>query len=243
VATYILVSGAWHAGWCWERLTPLLEARGHRAIAPDLLGMGPDRTPLAEVGLARWADQVADLVSAQAEPVVLVGHSRSGIVISEVAERVPGAIHSLVYLAAMLIPSGDSMMTVLAPLLAGSENQMEIRPDGTSVIPRDLVAPTFYNTTPADWAARAADQLTPEPMVVFATPLSLTSARFGAVRRAYIECTEDRAVPLALQRAMQAALPCDPVIALETDHSPFFSAPERLAEALEVIATAHASKI
>jgi pimeloyl-ACP methyl ester carboxylesterase len=56
VATFVLISGAWHASWCWERVVPLLEARGHRAIAPDLLGMGPEPTALGEVTFARWGD-------------------------------------------------------------------------------------------------------------------------------------------------------------------------------------------
>lgn len=238
MATFVLVSGAWHAGWCWERLRPLLEARGHRVAAPDLLGMGPDPTPLAEVSLARWADQIAELVRAQGEPVILVGHSRGGIVISETAERAPEHIQRLVYLTAMLLPSGSSMADVLGAAIEEGPSLLELRPDGTSVVPRQHVAPTFYNTTPDDWAARAADQLTPEPMVSFATPLAVTDGRWGAVPRAYIECVQDRAIPLEMQRALHAALPCDLVVTLDTDHSPFFSAPEQLADALEAIARA-----
>ena len=48
MAVFALVHGAWHGGWCWEEVTPLLEAAGHRAYAPDLPGLGEDRTPLAK---------------------------------------------------------------------------------------------------------------------------------------------------------------------------------------------------
>jgi hypothetical protein len=78
--------------------------------------------------------------------------------------------------------------------------------------------------------------LVSEPMSVFVTPLRLTAERFGRVPRAYIETVYDNAVPLALQRAMQAALPCNPVVTLDTDHSPFYSAPGALADALDYIA-------
>lgn len=56
---FVLIAGAWHGAWCWERVIPLLAAAGHRVLAPDLLGMGEDPTPLAGVTLASWADQIA----------------------------------------------------------------------------------------------------------------------------------------------------------------------------------------
>lgn len=237
MATFVLVSGAWHAGWCWERVVPLLEARGHTAIAPDLLGMGPDNTPLRDVTLARWADQVADVIRARAEPVILVGHSRGGIVISETAERVPDRVAFLVYLAAFMIPAGG---TLLGATTRGGQGAsvLEHDADNTTTVPAERVGPTFYNITTPELVARAASLLTPEPMVVFTTPLKLSDERYGRVPRAYIECTEDRAVPLELQRAFQERLPCEVVETLHTDHSPFYSAPEDLVMALEHVASA-----
>lgn len=230
----MLVSGAWHAGWCWDRVVPLLEAAGHKAFAPDLLGMGDEATPLAQVTLARWADQIAELVRAIEEPVVLVGHSRGGIVISEVAERVPDRIVTLVYLAAFLVPSGSNLLETSADHqregLAGVLRSGPI--EGTTVVNPDMFGAAFYNLTDAIWVERAKSQVSAEPMAVFSTRLALTDAGFGSVPRAYIECTQDNAVPLALQRLMQRALPCDRVFTLESDHSPFFSAPEQLADCL-----------
>src|SRR5579864_1849577 len=110
---FVLVHGAWHGAWCWERVVPQLETRGGRVIAPDLPGMGKDKTPLSKISLALWADFVADVITNQSEPVVLVGHSRGGIVISEAAERVPERIAMLVYLAAFLVPHGTSMWAMM----------------------------------------------------------------------------------------------------------------------------------
>jgi hypothetical protein len=72
----------------------------------------------------------------------------------------------------------------------------------------------------------------PEPLAALTSPLRVTAERFGRVPRAYIECTDDRAISLEMQREMQAALPCDPVITLECDHSPFYSAASELADSL-----------
>lgn len=230
MATYILVSGAWAAGWCWERITPLLEAAGHTAIAPDLLGMGADKTPLAEVSLAAWADQIAELIRSVGHKVILVGHSRGGVVISEVAERVPDRISTLVYVAAFLAPSGQSLVTTaaLAPQ-PPMEDILTFAEDGTSTVKADAAGAIFYNQTDAEWVERATSRLSPEPMTVVFTPVQLSNENFGVVKRAYIECSNDKVIPLQLQRMMQSVLPCRPVFTIDTDHSPFYSAPETLA--------------
>lgn len=79
-------------------------------------------------------------------------------------------------------------------------------------------------------------------MQVFATPLQLSEDRFGRVPRAYIECLRDNAVPIALQRAMQADLPCGQVETLDTDHCPFFSAPDLLTGAIDRLTQAGSNK-
>jgi pimeloyl-ACP methyl ester carboxylesterase len=237
MATFVLISGAWHAAWCWERVVPLLEASGHTVVAPDLLGMGPDPTPVSTVTLADWAEQVAGIVRKQAERVILVGHSRGGIVISEAAERVPERVDRLVYLAAYLLNNGSSIRDASSRIPHEGRGEVtEIRPDGTVVLKEDAVRPVFYNGTPDPWVARAQAQVTPESLSALTTPVHVTERRYGTVPRAYIECTLDNAVPIALQRSFQSDLPCDRVITLATDHSPFYSAPELLAEALEELA-------
>ena len=86
MATYVLVHGAWHGAWCWNKVAPLLEAKGHTVVAPDLPGHGDDDTPRAGVTLESYAKKVADVVSAQDEKVILVGHSMGGIAITAGAE-------------------------------------------------------------------------------------------------------------------------------------------------------------
>jgi pimeloyl-ACP methyl ester carboxylesterase len=238
MATFVLIHGAWHGAWCWDLVAERLRAGGHTVIAPDLPGLGQDRTPLDQVSLASWADVVAGLVRAAREPVVLVGHSRAGVVVSEVAERVPERVRVLVYLTAFLVPDGTSIADVLSTVepRAITQGAMVHGPNGTSTIAPEKVGPVFYNTTPPPLVERATRLVCAVPMTSFLAPVHTSGDRWGRVRRAYVECLQDNAITIALQRRMHAALPCDPVVALDTDHSPFFSAPDRLADALADIA-------
>jgi pimeloyl-ACP methyl ester carboxylesterase len=239
MAHFVLVSGAWHAAWCWETIIPLLEANGHRVTAPDLIGMARGQPQVAEqMTIAAWTAQLVDLIEAQSDPVVLVGHSRSGLLISEVAERIPEKIARLVYLAAFLLPDGASIGRTAATVKGGVTPDV-IEPgatEGFMVVKRGMTVPLLYHRCGAQDAAASVDRLVPEPATSFATPAQLSATRFGSVSRGYIACSDDQAVPIALQRAMLASLPCDPVVTIDSDHSPFYSAPDALVAALEEMA-------
>jgi pimeloyl-ACP methyl ester carboxylesterase len=169
---------------------------------------------------------------------VLVGHSRGGIVISEVAEHRPERIQALVYLTAFLLRDGECLFD-----LAGSDPQSLVPPnmvmslDRSSSTVRDgALRDLFYGECSDDDLALARLCLKPEPTLPLATPIHVTAERYGSVPRVYIECERDRAMTPAMQRSMQAASPCDQVLSLDTDHSPFFSRPDELAQMLDGLA-------
>jgi pimeloyl-ACP methyl ester carboxylesterase len=231
MTTFVLIHGAWHGGWCWEKLAPLLEARGHRVVAPDLPGHGADRTPLAQITLDAYAERVRETVAAQPEPVVLVGHSMGGVVITAGAELIPERVRTLVYLTAFLVGPGESLLSAAGndpdTLLAGS---FVPSPDGLSVtVKPDVVKPAFYAQCSDADVERARARLVPQATAPFSTPVRYTPERAGRIPRVYIECTRDRAIGLPVQRRMAAAHPCAKVLTLDTDHSPFYSTPDALA--------------
>src|SRR6476620_11163165 len=98
--TFVLIHGSWHSAWNWHRVVPLLEKAGHQAIAVDLPGMGRDKTPIAEVKMKNTVQALCAFLDDIPGKVILVGHSKNGIMISQVAEYRPGKIEKLVYLAA-----------------------------------------------------------------------------------------------------------------------------------------------
>jgi pimeloyl-ACP methyl ester carboxylesterase len=106
--TFILIHGSWHSSWNWHRVIPILENQGHKAIAMDLPGMGRDKTPINEVKMQSTVEKICRLIDSVDGNVILVGHSKNGIMISQAAEYRPDKIEKLVYLAAYLIPNGKT---------------------------------------------------------------------------------------------------------------------------------------
>lgn len=232
MSTYLLIHGAWHGGWCWRKVIPLLEARGHGVLAPDLPGHGDDRTPMAKVTLKSYTDRVCEIAREQKEPVILAGHSMGGVVITQAAEYCPEQIGALVYLCAFLPRNSDSLMT-----WASQDKESLVNPSTTSVQAEGTIRfnpeytrDAFYGDCPEEDAAFAQSRLVAQSPAPFGTPVQTTMERWGAIPRYYIECARDRAITLMLQREMQKHSACRQTFSIPTDHSPFFSAPEQLAD-------------
>jgi pimeloyl-ACP methyl ester carboxylesterase len=230
VSAYLLIHGAWHGGWCWHKVVARLRKAGHCALAPDLPSLGRDRTPLAEVSLQTWTESVCRALDAAVEPVILVGHSRAGAVISQAAEERPEKIRVLVYLAAYLLRDGESVShKAKEDAQSAVGPNMQISQDRRSWTLREAaVRDALYGECSDEDVVLAQSLLAPEAVGPLRTPIRLSEERFGRVPRVYIECLRDRAVSLSEQRKMVVAMPCRQVIALDTDHSPFFSAPDEL---------------
>lgn len=239
MATFVLVHGAWHGGWSFELVKPMLEAAGHHVIAPDLPGMGGTDEELAGATLAKWADFVTNLCISAQKPVILAGHSRGGLVLSETAERIPTDISALVYICAMMLPSGMSREQWRDRAEPNPDFRAIVQPHPSGIattIDRSRAAPVFAQLSPPDLVEKAFDRLMAEPDQPRMTELSLTQARYGTVPRHYIECLNDRTIPISDQRMMQALQPCASVTTLDADHSPFLSRPRALVDALLKIA-------
>ena len=235
---FVLVHGAWHGGWCWHRLEPLLRAAGAHVQAPDLPGHGDDATPVADVTLEAYVDRVVAAVEAAPGPVELVGHSMGGVVISAVAERVPERLAGLTYVCAFL-PRDGEVLGALGAEDRGSELNPLLRPtaEGDALLvdaagARDV----FYEGCDEEDVHAALAQLVPQALAPLQTPVALSEARFGCVARSYVLCSRDRAVTPTMQRTLLERSPCDPVIELATGHSPFLADAPGLAAALLDIA-------
>lgn len=230
--TYILIHGSWHSAWNWHKVIPLLEEKGHRAIAIDLLGMGRDKTPIQSVTFSANIERICKLIDSIEGKVILVGHSKNGIMISQVAEFRPDKIEKLVYLAAYLIPNGKTQREYSMQDTEGVLKPFVILNTETnsSTLHADIFKEGLYHDCEDSIIELAKLLLSSEPVESGITPLQLTDENFGSVPRIYIECTQDRAVTPCMQRKMYTETPCERVFNMNTSHSPFFSQPKELVD-------------
>ena len=232
---FVFVHGAWHGGWCWENIEEPLNKKGYVTIAPDLPGHGNRREPISEQTLKSYADDIVHLIDMQDKPVILVGHSMGGAVITMVAEQRPEKIKKLVYLAAFLLMPGQSVNGLdngIRPidLMARSE-------DGKTVMWSEKQVEGFTK----DCSEEVKETLYPrlcaeaiEPLVTGVTP---TEEHFGIVRRFYIACDDDvAATPEAVDKMLNY-YPCERVYKIHADHLAFYSAAKDVVDILDEIAS------
>jgi pimeloyl-ACP methyl ester carboxylesterase len=237
MATFVLVHGGGHGGWCYQRLARLLRAAGHEVHAPTLTGLG-ERSHLLRPGIdldLHIDDVVAVLRFEDLHDVILVGHSYGGMVITGVADRAADRIGRLVYLDAANPVNGQSLLDVAGPMIEAT------RPLGAVVDGVELVllpgpgAGAFYGVTDADDAAWMDERLTGHPWRCFEQPLQLTNeAALWAIPQYHVVCTSTLATrdPDLMARAREAGRLWD----IDTGHDLMITEPEAVADALRQVA-------
>ncbi len=224
--TIVFVHGVWHGGWCWDAVRERLAAEG---IATAAVENPSVTTPGAD--LAADGDNLRAALDAIDGPVVLVGHSYGGAVISDAGAH--PSVERLVYVSAFSLDAGESVSR--NALEGGADalaEAMRFDGDAVTVDPARRVE-FFFHDCARDVAEVAAARLVPMSMAALTGP-----ARGAAWREkptTYVVCTDDRALPVALQRS--AAARADDVVDMATSHSPFLSRPDEIAGVLARLAT------
>lgn len=243
MAGFVLVHGAFHTGACFDLVVAELGARGHVVTAPTLPGMGGTGTELRAATLVGWADfalqQCRSVREASGGPVILAGHSRGGLVLTAAAEKDPEAIDHLAYVCAIMLPVG--VPRAGSPTLSQEPENPEalfrsVEGGAGIAVHGRKALPAFAQLCPPELRDHALSCLVTEPAGPLAEALNHTAERWGSVPRTYIECAEDRTIPLDQQRQMQAGSPGTAQVTIAADHSPFYCAPGALADALEALA-------
>jgi len=232
--TYVLVHGAWQAPYVWEAVRTDLEKNGNQVITVELPGHGADQTPPHTLSLGAYRDKVIEALSKVDGQVILVGHSMGGMVITEVAEAVPGKISKLVYIGAFLPKSGQALTDLafsdpdskLGPALVPSEDQL------TLDVRRDQLTELFIpDGTPAD-KEQVMAHYRAEPAIPFTNKVTLSAERFGSVEKVYIKTLQDIVISPGLQSRMIADAGITTVYEVNTSHSPFLAQPRAVSELL-----------
>ena len=235
--TYVLVHSAWLGAWKWQQVAKTLETAGHTVITPDLAGHGSDKTPANDITMETYVNQLLAILDGQPEKVILVGHSFNGITVSRVAELRPKKIERLVYLTAFLLPNGASFYDAVkgVPDSKAVEHFFLSEDQTEAFVKAEEMQNAFAPDIPAEAFNQAIAYIVPEPAAPLGYKLEVTDAVFGKIPKYYIECTDDRAIPISAQRSMYEGK-VEKVFTLNSSHTPNFSQPDKLAAILlEVI--------
>lgn len=192
MATFVLVHGAWHGGWCYRETARALRAAGHDVFTPTHTGLG-ERAHLAGEGVTMEThikDICGVLDAEELSSVILCGHSYGGMVITGVADRMPDRIKALVYLDAFVARDGQSTNDILKELLepevaAGYVGTFRSRALAAHGMVGPMPAEMFQVVTAANraWVDRRCG---PQSLTTWEMPLLLTGAGKAVKRRGYI---------------------------------------------------------
>jgi pimeloyl-ACP methyl ester carboxylesterase len=235
LTTFLVIHGAWGAGWAWKKMRPLLGKRGHELFTPTQTGIG-ERSHLAGLDVdldLHIADNLAVLEFEDLRDVVLVGHSYGGMVATGVADRAADRIAQLVYLDAFVPRNGQAVIDLIGETARGNV-VATVRSEGEGwKVPANPMPP---DTSQAD-LAWAVPRRVAQPQKTFLQPLRLDGA-VDRLPRTYIYCTRPGPGDVFRQFADRArSEPGWACHELDASHNPHITMPETLAALFDVIAT------
>lgn len=238
MANFVLVHGAWHGGWCWQRVTSLLLQQGHRVHAVTLTGLGERAHLLAPaITLDTHIDDVISAIEVEElHDVVLAVHSYAGMIGTAVADRLGKHLKHLVYVDAVVPKPGESWSSTQSA--ATQQQRLSAAQSSTrfSFPPPD---PEVYGMQGEDreWVKR---RQTPHPGNTYQAPLDFDMKRVAAVPRTFVNCTQPALATIEPSRLRVkdpkfwdgAWLPNSKVVELKTGHDPMITEPAALAKIL-----------
>ena len=232
MATYVLVHGGGHGGWCYQPVARIMRARGQEVYTPTLTGLGErEHLVSADVDLdLHITDVVAVLEFEDLRDVILVGHSYGGMVITGVADRATDRIGHIVYLDAANPENGQSLVDVAGPFMEAA------RVDGRVVDGVELVLfpgkdpMGYYGVTDPAQIEWMKSKLTPHPWKCFEQKLVLANeTAMRKIPESHIVCTQT--LPTRDVEALQARSE-GRLWDVDTGHDLMISEPSAVAELL-----------
>lgn len=172
MTTFVLVHGAWHGGWAWERVVPRLRAAGADVVVPEL-------TLDRDVGLDDHVEELVAVLDSSPPPAaggetVLVGHSYAGLVVRQAADRRPERVDRIVMVDGWAGPDGASLLGLAPDWFADWIDQTVTGSGGGWQIP--VPPPSAFGIDDPETGEWLSQRLHPQPVRTFTESTHLTGA-------------------------------------------------------------------
>ncbi len=238
-STVVLIHGSFHGGWCWDEVARQLTEKGHSVHAPSCVGAGerwPDLTEGPQVDT--WVGEIVEyLETRQLTNVVLVGHSFGGRVIAGVADRIPARLAHLVFLDSSIPESGASFAKEFEPSAWEVRRSGAITANGIRVMPPP--APQYFGVFEPDQVEHISARLTPMPLSLFESTLTLDHPVGNGVNATFVHCVEPKFLHIEKHANHSKEIGWN-YIALKTGHDAMFTAPVPLSNIINTAASLQA---
>lgn len=230
--TFVLLHGAWHGGWCWHKLTPLLRAQGHVVYTPTQTGLGERSHLLSrDITIDTFVQDVVNVLEWEdLHDVILVGHSFAGVPITGAADRVPQRIRHLVYLDSLIIENGQTPFDMLPPEAVSARRKLAQESSGGLSIP--VPSSAAFNVTDPQDAAWLQAKCTPHPLSTWESKLQLNNSVVGNGLPATYVAVRPHYPTLGSVRTFAQAQKGWNYVELDAGHDAMVTSPEPLAELL-----------
>ena len=235
MTTFVLVHGMFHGGWCWSKVTPLLEAAGHQVVTVTQTGLADRRHELRpDITLDTFVNDVTSVLDAGGmADVVLVGHSFGGHAISGAAARRPEQIRHLIYLDAVVPQHEVTPLSLNEPAIAAARRAAAAQTGGLSIAPPDPSVFGVPDGPDADWVR---SEMTPHPFGTLTSVLQLPGGPSNGVPATYVYCNDPSYGALGWARALARQQPGWAWREIAAGHDCMITAPNLTADLLMEIA-------
>lgn len=236
----VLVHGAWQASYVWDQTEADLKAAGYTVTIVKLIGHGDDTTPAYQVSFKAYVDEVKKAINAYNEPVILIGHSLGGAVITQTAAEIPQKINKLIYIAGFIPQNGKSVLDYSqmdkASLLPAS---LQLSEDQTlaGIINPEVNLPKIFAQDATDTQKQfLVTRYKAEPTIPLGTPLNYQTADYNAGgKKYYIFTTSDNTISYSFQQEMAKSAGITNTYTINSGHSPFISKSAELTSIIKKI--------
>ncbi|MDR6763669.1 pimeloyl-ACP methyl ester carboxylesterase [Flavobacterium sp. 2755] len=232
--TFVLVHAAWHGAWSFDKTKKKLEESDVKVITFDLPGHGKDKTEIKDISLAAYVQKVKDEILKLNEPVILVGHSLAGFVVSQVAEEIPDRIEKLVFIAAMIPYEGKTVFDIInadaESLLL--QNLIFAEDKSWATVSEETLKNVVYNKASIEQITESAPNLVHQATQPFFETVETSANAFGLIDKTYIICENDKILSSTAQRNLIQQIGITKSLTLSTGHVPNVENPDALALAI-----------
>ena len=227
MSNIILIHGAWHGPWCFDKLLPKLN-KSHNIIVPTLPCVSYDNN---EINLKFYNQIIFNELNKLSEPAILVGHSLAGLILCELGTKYPDKIAKLIFIAGFIPENNNNLLSCSKEDTDADMSLAFMPPNDKTILTLnpENIANFLYNNCNKEDKQWAVDKLQPQKLTPFNDKVCYDVSILKKIKKLYIECKYDKAVSLNMQRKMHQRINCETVL-LDSCHSPFICMPDKIAE-------------